>query len=92
MKAEWLAWSKLLVPRLGTDENAVRVGEPPRRANGLPRGLRSGNPSPLHQEELEEGNLQTRRKSMVGRKLIKQIPGTSIVLSGGLECGVFLCK
>ena len=76
MKAEWLAWSKLLVPRLElTDENELRVGEPPRQANGLPRGFTLGeSESSLHQEELEEGNLQTRRKSMVGRKLPKADP------------------
>ena len=42
-KQDWLAWSRLLVPRLElTHENELRVGEPPRQANGLPHGFTLG--------------------------------------------------
>ena len=42
-KQDWLAWSRLLVPRLElTHENELRVGDPPRQANGLPHGFTLG--------------------------------------------------
>ena len=73
-KAKFQTLLRVACPEL-TDENELRVGEPPRQANGLPRGFTLGeSESSLHQEELEEGNLQTRRKSMVGRKLPKADP------------------